>query len=408
MAVVIAANRTRHPLDARTLARLAGQYAGRGVVGFGLSNDERRGRDRRLRARAFEIAERAGLLLAPHGGELRGPDHIRLCLDHLHADRLGHGVRVGRGPGAARPDRRLRGGPRGVPGLQRGARRLLRPDVGAAPAAARRRRDRRPRRRRPAAVRLAAGRASTPRCAPPTSSTTQLAELARMSVPGPPRWPRPRRRAQRRRDPSTAEHRTALGPCDADIRVAAMTVRGVAADEHRLVDQPDAEACCSTPSRTSRARASRSSVVAPPRLVSASVCLVERAARRPEVEAVALAEAGVLDQPGGAGLDRAVRAGPGRGTRRARPPALEDRVGEERAGAPGVVVRRRRAPSPCRRAAPAPRAYVGQRRPLARLDAEGAGQLGVPDRRAERALRNWKVTARTTCRAGSALNRLVR
>ena len=50
MAVVIAANRTRHPLDARTLARLAAQYAGRGVVGFGLSNDERRGRDHRLRA----------------------------------------------------------------------------------------------------------------------------------------------------------------------------------------------------------------------------------------------------------------------------------------------------------------------------------------------------------------------
>ena len=42
-AVVVAANRTRHPLDARTLARLAGQYADRGVVGFGLSNDERRG-----------------------------------------------------------------------------------------------------------------------------------------------------------------------------------------------------------------------------------------------------------------------------------------------------------------------------------------------------------------------------
>jgi adenosine deaminase len=43
IAVVIAANRTRHPMDARTLARLAAQYAGRGVVGFGLSNDERRG-----------------------------------------------------------------------------------------------------------------------------------------------------------------------------------------------------------------------------------------------------------------------------------------------------------------------------------------------------------------------------
>jgi adenosine deaminase len=33
--VVIAANRTKHPLEARTLARLAAQYVGRGVTGFG-------------------------------------------------------------------------------------------------------------------------------------------------------------------------------------------------------------------------------------------------------------------------------------------------------------------------------------------------------------------------------------
>ena len=93
MAVVVAANRTRHPLDARTLARLAGQYAGRGVVGFGLSNDERRGSTADF-APAFRIAERAGLLLVPHGGELRGPEHVLTCLDHLHAGRLGHGVRA--------------------------------------------------------------------------------------------------------------------------------------------------------------------------------------------------------------------------------------------------------------------------------------------------------------------------
>ena len=92
MAVVVAANRTRHPLDARTLARLAAQYAGRGVVGFGLSNDERRGRTGDF-GPAFRIAERAGLLLVPHGGELRGADHVRVCLDELHPDRLGHGVR---------------------------------------------------------------------------------------------------------------------------------------------------------------------------------------------------------------------------------------------------------------------------------------------------------------------------
>src|SRR6202012_3276544 len=40
IAVILAANRTRHPLDARTLARLARQFTDRGVVGFGLSNDE--------------------------------------------------------------------------------------------------------------------------------------------------------------------------------------------------------------------------------------------------------------------------------------------------------------------------------------------------------------------------------
>ncbi len=97
IAVVVAANRTRHPLDARTLARLAAQYVGRGVVGFGLSNDERRGSTTDF-AGAFAIAERAGLALVPHGGELRGPDHVRTCLDALHADRLGHGVRTAEDP----------------------------------------------------------------------------------------------------------------------------------------------------------------------------------------------------------------------------------------------------------------------------------------------------------------------
>lgn len=95
--LVVAANRTRHPLDARTLARLAAQYADRGVVGFGLSNDERRGSTADF-AGAFAIAERAGLALVPHGGELRGPEHVRVCLDELGADRLGHGVRSAEDP----------------------------------------------------------------------------------------------------------------------------------------------------------------------------------------------------------------------------------------------------------------------------------------------------------------------
>ena len=57
------------------LARLAARYAGAGVVGFGLSNDERRG-DTAAFAPAFRIAREAGLAAVPHGGELRGADAV--------------------------------------------------------------------------------------------------------------------------------------------------------------------------------------------------------------------------------------------------------------------------------------------------------------------------------------------
>ena len=158
MAVVIAANRTRHPLDARTLARLAAQYVGRGVVGFGLSNDERRGVTSEF-AGAFAIAERAGLMLAPHGGELLGPDSIRTCLDVLHADRLGHGVRAAEDP--ALLDRIVQAGVAlevcPVSNVALG----VYSDLTSVPlpTPARGRRDDRARCRRPAAVRVAAGRA---------------------------------------------------------------------------------------------------------------------------------------------------------------------------------------------------------------------------------------------------------
>ncbi|MFB6615966.1 adenosine deaminase [Streptomyces sp. NPDC085524] len=97
MRVLIAANRMKHPLDARTLARLAVRYADRGVVGFGLSNDERRGMARDF-DRAFAIARDGGLLAAPHGGELTGPSSVRDCIDDLHAARIGHGVRAAEDP----------------------------------------------------------------------------------------------------------------------------------------------------------------------------------------------------------------------------------------------------------------------------------------------------------------------
>ncbi len=93
--VVVAASRVRHPLDARTLARLAARYAGDGsghVVGFGLSNDERRGITAEF-APAFDIARRAGLACVPHAGELLGAPAVRETLIALAPDRLGHGIR---------------------------------------------------------------------------------------------------------------------------------------------------------------------------------------------------------------------------------------------------------------------------------------------------------------------------
>jgi adenosine deaminase len=98
--VIVAASRTRHPLDARTLARLAAKHAGDGpghVIGFGLSNDERRGNTADW-APAFRIARHAGLAGVPHGGELLGPEHVRDVVAHLKPARLGHGVRAAEDP----------------------------------------------------------------------------------------------------------------------------------------------------------------------------------------------------------------------------------------------------------------------------------------------------------------------
>ena len=101
MALVVAANRTRHPGDAETLARVARRYAGpgagAGVVGFGLSNDETRG-DTRAFAKAFRIARDAGLASVPHAGELRGPGSVRAALDALAPARRGHGIRADEDP----------------------------------------------------------------------------------------------------------------------------------------------------------------------------------------------------------------------------------------------------------------------------------------------------------------------
>jgi adenosine deaminase len=63
------------------------------VTGFGMAGDERMG-DVSEVASAFALAKEAGLRLTAHAGELCGPQSVRDCLDHLHVQRIGHGVRA--------------------------------------------------------------------------------------------------------------------------------------------------------------------------------------------------------------------------------------------------------------------------------------------------------------------------
>lgn len=102
VAVIVSSSRIKHPLDARTLARLAARHAGDGpgqVIAFGLSNDERAGTTSEFAA-AFRIAREAGLAGVPHGGELLGPEHAMEVVNYLHPTRLGHGVRLAEDPRA--------------------------------------------------------------------------------------------------------------------------------------------------------------------------------------------------------------------------------------------------------------------------------------------------------------------
>src|SRR4051794_9014835 len=94
---IVAANRTRPPWEAELLARLAVRHRDDGVVGFGLSNDERAGRPDEF-AKAFRIARAGGLLSAPHAGELLGPAAVARTLDELQPARIGHGVRAAEDP----------------------------------------------------------------------------------------------------------------------------------------------------------------------------------------------------------------------------------------------------------------------------------------------------------------------
>lgn len=95
--VIVASSWARPPEHAERLARLAGEYASAGVVGFGLSNDERRG-DVASFVPAFRLAAEKGLIASPHSGFYTPARHVRDCVTLLGANRIGHGTSAATDP----------------------------------------------------------------------------------------------------------------------------------------------------------------------------------------------------------------------------------------------------------------------------------------------------------------------
>jgi adenosine deaminase len=88
--------RHHSPDENVALARDAGRFAGRGVVGFDLAGDEVRYPATPQR-RAFQAARAAGLWLTCHAGEAGDPSNVEEALG-LGVERIAHGVIGAREP----------------------------------------------------------------------------------------------------------------------------------------------------------------------------------------------------------------------------------------------------------------------------------------------------------------------
>ena len=93
---IVCAMRQDRPEDNVALAREAGRFAGRGVVGFDLAGNEVRYPAAPQRP-AFDAARAAGLRLTCHAGEAGEPSSVEEALN-LGVERIAHGVIGAREP----------------------------------------------------------------------------------------------------------------------------------------------------------------------------------------------------------------------------------------------------------------------------------------------------------------------
>jgi len=85
--LVLASSWARSGEHARQIAELSNRYD---TVGFGLSNDERRGTVDDFVAAARTTSR----MVVPHGGFYEGAWHVRECVGKLNAKRIGHGLKA--------------------------------------------------------------------------------------------------------------------------------------------------------------------------------------------------------------------------------------------------------------------------------------------------------------------------
>jgi aminodeoxyfutalosine deaminase len=89
------------PEEAAEIACYAVAYRDRGVVGFGMSGNDRVNNPDAF-ARAVEIARDGGLGFTPHGGEFGGAHLVRFAIEILGASRVRHGLGAIEDPGLVR------------------------------------------------------------------------------------------------------------------------------------------------------------------------------------------------------------------------------------------------------------------------------------------------------------------
>lgn len=81
------------PEDAMEAARWAVAFRDRGVVGLGMGGQEAIV-PAQVYAGVFSLGRDGGLGSVPHAGEAAGPEFVREVMEHLHPDRLRHGIRA--------------------------------------------------------------------------------------------------------------------------------------------------------------------------------------------------------------------------------------------------------------------------------------------------------------------------